>query len=157
MLRLKRITSLKLQLQVCLNCATPSKFGTWLLSVVQFSPYSNACHITLRHLHESQNLGGGGTGGLGGKTPYGGRTPARTPGPGASAAGHQTPGPVSVRQVGRTPNPYGGPGMPPSAGLGGITPYGAGYQTPGHPSRSTNGSRPIVQEAGGWGSASGKY
>ncbi|KAA1471105.1 transcription elongation factor Spt6 [Dentipellis sp. KUC8613] len=89
----------------------------------------------VRHLHESQNLGGGGAGG---KTPYSGRTPARTPGPLGSA----TPGRMSVRQIGRTPNPYaptpGGPmggttpayppppsswGMPPPQ-----TPYG--YQTP---------------------------
>ncbi|KAI0683701.1 transcription elongation factor SPT6 [Cytidiella melzeri] len=103
----------------------------------------------VRHLHESQT--GGGAGGIGGKTPYGGRTPARTPGPGASA--HQTPGRMSVRNTlpSRTPNPYGGGSA--SSGLGGVTPYGAGYQTPGHPSRS---SRPIAQESGGWG-GSGKW
>ncbi|KAI0340086.1 transcription elongation factor Spt6 [Trametopsis cervina] len=105
----------------------------------------------VRHLHESQNVGGG-AGGMGGKTPYGGRTPARTPAPGATVSGHQTPGRASVRNPlpSRTPNPYGGPS---SAGLGGVTPYGAGYQTPGHPSRS---SRPIAQESSGWG-GSGKW
>ncbi|KAI0340089.1 hypothetical protein BDW22DRAFT_1360602 [Trametopsis cervina] len=89
---------------------------------------------------------------MGGKTPYGGRTPARTPAPGATVSGHQTPGRASVRNPlpSRTPNPYGGPS---SAGLGGVTPYGAGYQTPGHLSRS---SRPIAQESSGWG-GSGKW
>lgn len=89
----------------------------------------------VRHLHESQSLGGGGAGG---KTPYNGRTPARTPGPLGSA----TPGRMSVRQVGRTPNPYGPPtggpmggttpAYPPPASSWGMppptTPYG--YQTP---------------------------
>ncbi|KAI0093685.1 transcription elongation factor Spt6 [Irpex rosettiformis] len=105
----------------------------------------------VRHLHESQS--GGGAGGIGGKTPYGGRTPARTPAPGASVSGHQTPGRMSVRNSypSRTPNPYGGASS--SAGLGGVTPYGAGYQTPGHPSRP---SRPIAQDSGGWG-GSGKW
>ena len=79
-------------------------------------------------------------GGAGGKTPFGARTPGRTPAP-----GHATPGHMSVRQVGRTPNPYGPTGMPPPPvpGAGGVfTPsfagyprpqqYGAGFQTPGY-------------------------
>jgi hypothetical protein len=45
-----------------------------------------------RFIHRS-SLGANGP--SGGKTPYGGRTP-----------GHRTPGRMSVRQVGRTPNPY---------------------------------------------------
>ncbi|THH26563.1 hypothetical protein EUX98_g7622 [Antrodiella citrinella] len=87
----------------------------------------------VRHLHESQNIGGGIHGG---KTPYGARTPGRTPAP-----GHATPGRMSVRQVpSRTPNPYGGSaagGPPPpqtSYGLApptGQTPYG-GNQTPSY-------------------------
>ncbi|KAH9951462.1 transcription elongation factor Spt6 [Amylocystis lapponica] len=81
----------------------------------------------VRHTHESTNLGG--TGVLGGKTPYGGRTPARTPAP-----GHATPGRMSVRQIGRTPNPYGGsaPG-----GSFGVPPpqVSYGHETPGYGSR----------------------
>ncbi|GJE87155.1 transcription elongation factor Spt6 [Phanerochaete sordida] len=104
----------------------------------------------VRHLHESQNLGGGG---LTGKTPYGARTPARTP-----AAGHATPGRMSVRQVPtRTPNPYGGappssmppPPAPPVPPVGGTTPY-SGYQTPGgYPSRPPQ--PPLAQRNGAWG------
>ncbi|KAH9946100.1 transcription elongation factor Spt6 [Epithele typhae] len=97
---------------------------------------------------KSMSLGSGLGGPGGGKTPFGARTPGRTP-----AAGHATPGHTSVRQVGRTPNPYGGiPGsMPPptvpgaTPNPGGFTPsfggypgpggqqYGAGFQTPGYP------------------------
>lgn len=81
----------------------------------------------VRHLHESQNLAA-----AGGKTPFGAgmRTPARPP-------GGATPGRMSVRQVGRTPNPYGGqtpyggPPIPPTAY--GIPPHASyGYQTPSH-------------------------
>lgn len=120
-----------------------------------------------RHLHESQNLGGGG---IGGKTPYGGRTPARTPAP-----GHATPGRMSVRQPGRTPNPYGHQGTPSGSGFGappattfGATPYG-GYQTPGGgrpppppsgfgqtPAGVPSGMNPqraaMIQQNGGWSS-----
>ncbi|EMD38273.1 hypothetical protein CERSUDRAFT_113442 [Gelatoporia subvermispora B] len=108
----------------------------------------------VRHIHESTNLAAGGA--LGGKTPYGGRTPARTPAP-----GHATPGHMSVRQVGRTPNPY-GPGAAPSA-----TPYGApssgypgappsslampygGYQTPAYNSQPPAGGYPSQPPPGG--------
>lgn len=116
-------------------------------------------------MHESQNLGGG----LGGKTPYGGRTPARTPAP-----GHATPGRMSVRQVGLTPNPYGGlQGTPSGSGFGapatsfGQTPY-SGFQTPGagrappapgfgQPANSVpSGMNPqraaMIQQSGGWSS-----
>jgi len=123
-----------------------------------------------RHLHESQNLGGAGAGG---KTPFGagGRTP-----------GHATPGHMSVRNVGRTPNPYVGPRP-----AGGATPYGGaappvsnyglpsqntygGYQTPSaYPPRPPGfpqqqpavpaGMNParaaMIQEAGGWGQSAG--
>ena len=88
----------------------------------------------VRHIHESQNLGGANAGG---KTPYTGRTPGRTP----AAGGMTTPGHISVRQIGRTPNPYGPPGATGNAtpGYGAMpppqTPYG--YQTPG-----TFGQRP---------------
>jgi len=82
----------------------------------------------VRHLHESQNLAAAAAGS---KTPFGAgaRTPARP--------GGVTPGHMSVRQVGRTPNPYGG-GQTPYSGPAG---YGAppqppintfGYQTPSH-------------------------
>ncbi|CAL1704685.1 unnamed protein product [Somion occarium] len=117
----------------------------------------------VRHLHESQNLGGGG---LGGKTPYGARTPARTPAP-----GHATPGRMSVRHVGRTPNPYGGApggatpfGAPPPSALGmppPPTPAYAGYQTPGYGSRPAGAGAPggmnpqraaMIQQSG-WGDA----
>lgn len=62
----------------------------------------------VRHLHESQNFAAAAAGG---KTPFGAgmRTPAR--------AGGATPGHMSVRQVGRTPNPYAGgqtPFIPPN-------------------------------------------
>ncbi|KAI0780912.1 transcription elongation factor Spt6 [Trametes elegans] len=96
---------------------------------------------------KSMSLGGGLGGAGGGKTPYGGRTPGRTPAP-----GHVTPGHMSVRQIGRTPNPYGGasthpsaaaaaPGAFPQPGYGGMSQYGtpqygappsAGFQTPGY-------------------------
>lgn len=127
-----------------------------------------------RHLHESQNLGGGVHGG---KTPYGGRTPGRTP-----AAGHATPGRMSVRQVpARTPNPYPGPGAAAggpqtSYGLGpsSSTPYGGGNQTPaygnfsrpvpppfaGAPPSVPSGMNPqraaMIQRASGWGEGPGK-
>lgn len=79
-----------------------------------------------RHMHESQNPGGGG-----GKTPYGGRTPARTPAAGRTP-GHNTPGHHSVRvpppstysQPPAQSYPYSQPpygGYPPSA-PGGLPP-----------------------------------
>ncbi|PCH37999.1 transcription elongation factor Spt6 [Wolfiporia cocos MD-104 SS10] len=105
----------------------------------------------VRHIHESKNVGAVA---LGGKTPYGGRTPARTPAP-----GHATPGHMSVRQAARTPNPYGGPssvppptsfgapssgpynppipgvpyGGPSAFGMPPPVPYGGGFQTPAYP------------------------
>jgi transcription elongation factor SPT6 len=116
-------------------------------------------------LHESQNLGGAGAGG---KTPFGagGRTP-----------GHATPGRMSVRNVGKTPNPYGGPprpagaatpayGAPPASnfGLPPQTPF-SGYQTPsaaytsGLPSAFPAGMNPdraaMIQKSGGWESSGG--
>ncbi|KAG6814391.1 hypothetical protein H0H92_010977 [Tricholoma furcatifolium] len=88
----------------------------------------------VRHLHESQNIANAVAGG---KTPFGagGRTPARP------QTGAATPGRMSVRQVGRTPNPYSGatpynaPAAPnshsgPGSYMPSHTPYG--YQTPGH-------------------------
>lgn len=137
-----------LQQLVFLNCVMPSKSGTSVINFVR------DCCLTLlrrRHLHESQNL----VTAAGGKTPFGagGRTPARP--------GGATPGHMSVRQVGRTPNPYGnataapygapipgnatpapygapipGYGMPPS------TPYG--YQTPHRPPNYPAPSRPLA-------------
>ncbi|KAG6851027.1 hypothetical protein H0H93_004514 [Arthromyces matolae] len=93
----------------------------------------------VRHLHESQNIANAVAGG---KTPFGagGRTPARL------QTGGATPGRMSVRQVGRTPNPYSGatpynppssqnpsaPSAPSSGYLPPQTPYG--YQTPHRPS-----------------------
>ena len=86
-------------------------------------------------MHESQSLGGPG----GGRTPYGGRTPGRTP----AVSGMATPGHMSMRHVGRTPNPYGGQTVNPAAagaatpavyngapGFGMPTPTPFGYQTP---------------------------
>ncbi|KAF9483749.1 transcription elongation factor SPT6 [Pholiota conissans] len=80
----------------------------------------------VRHLHESQSIAV-----AGGKTPYGAglRTPARP--------GGATPGHLSVRQMGRTPNPYTGgqtpfmPQVPPSFAP---PPQHAtyGFQTPSH-------------------------
>ncbi|KAI0065393.1 transcription elongation factor Spt6 [Artomyces pyxidatus] len=122
----------------------------------------------LRQMHESQNHGGGGAGG---KTPYAGRTPGRTP----VVSGMATPGRMSVRQMGRTPNPYGGPaGAPPGGttpaypGAPGFgmpppkTPYG--HQTPfqrppppgagfGQPPPPNPQRAPLLQE-GGWGQSS---
>ncbi|KAI0374913.1 transcription elongation factor Spt6 [Pilatotrama ljubarskyi] len=102
---------------------------------------------------KSMSLTGGLGAAAGGKTPYGGRTPAaRTPAP-----GHATPGHMSVRQVGRTPNPYGGasthpsapvPGAFPQPGYGGMSQYGgsqygapppAGFQTPGYQQPAPSG------------------
>ncbi|KAI0798004.1 transcription elongation factor Spt6 [Abortiporus biennis] len=122
----------------------------------------------VRHMHETQNLGGG----LSGKTPYGGRTPARTP-----AAGHATPGRMSVRQIGRTPNPY-GPGQQPPTGFGAPpptsfgmpppqTPYGGGFQTPyggrpppGPPPNAApagmNPQRAAMIQQSGWGTPAGR-
>ncbi|KZT09507.1 transcription elongation factor SPT6 [Laetiporus sulphureus 93-53] len=134
----------------------------------------------VRHIHESKNLGGGG---LSGKTPYGGRTPARTPAP-----GHATPGHMSVRQAARTPNPYGVPSGAPAPtslsstmpkpfgapmpqpfgaspfGMPAQTPYG-GYQTPSYPSQppppptvppGVHPSRAaMIQQSEGWGSQGG--
>ncbi|KDR81667.1 hypothetical protein GALMADRAFT_239777 [Galerina marginata CBS 339.88] len=85
----------------------------------------------VRHLHESQNLVV-----AGGKTPYGAgmRTPARP--------GGATPGHLSVRQVGRTPNPYAGGSQTPYVGPHGPSNFvppqqppqhtSFGYQTPSH-------------------------
>ena len=82
-----------------------------------------------RHLHESQNLAAAVAGG---KTPFGAgaRTPARP--------GGATPGHMSIRQVGRTPNPYGNGAQTPFAATGppnyGMPPNSSfGYQTPSHP------------------------
>ncbi|OSX65311.1 hypothetical protein POSPLADRAFT_1167539 [Postia placenta MAD-698-R-SB12] len=96
----------------------------------------------VRHMHESKNLGGG----LGAKTPFGARTPARTPAP-----GHVTPGQMSVRQVGRTPNPYSGQGsVPPATGFGGATPAPPSFATPAMPyGTSSYGSAP-PPNLGGW-------
>ena len=93
-----------------------SKLGKGSLNIL----HENISFYSTRHLHESQNLAAA----AGGKTPFGVRTPARP--------GGATPGHMSIRQLGRTPNPYGaqtpftstGPpnyGMPPN-----------GYQTPSH-------------------------
>ena len=115
-------------------------------------------------MHESQNIGGAATGG---KTPFGagGRTP-----------GHATPGHMSIRNVARTPNPYGprptggatpayGSALPATNyGLPPQTPYG-GYQgqpvyAPG-PVGVPAGMNPqraaMIQRAeeGGWGQSSG--
>ncbi|KZT70155.1 transcription elongation factor Spt6 [Daedalea quercina L-15889] len=115
----------------------------------------------IRHIHESGRTGGGLGGG---KTPYGagGRTPARTP-----AAGHATPGRTSVRQIGRTPNPYGQSGQVPGVsslgastpayGVPPRTPYGGGYQTPNpnppgvHPARAALIQQGDTGGGGGWG------
>ncbi|KAI0748143.1 transcription elongation factor SPT6 [Daedaleopsis nitida] len=93
----------------------------------------DAFKIRQKSMLMNSGLGGAG----GGKTPFGARTPGRTP----AAAGHATPGHASVRQVGRTPNPYSGTGMPPPGvpPPGGFTPtfngygqqFGAGVQAPG--------------------------
>jgi transcription elongation factor SPT6 len=124
----------------------------------------------LRQMHESQTHGAGGAGG---KTPYGGRTPGRTP----AIAGMATPGHMSVRQsVGRTPNPYAGgatpapngggfrPPAPPTlyGGLvpGGATPFGQPPSSMPPPSMPPPGMAPpgmnpqraqMIQQAGGWG------
>ncbi|KAG6874201.1 hypothetical protein C0995_003747 [Termitomyces sp. Mi166 len=120
-----------------------------------------------RHLHESQNIANAAAGG---KTPFGagGRTPARP------QTGGATPGRMSVRQVGRTPNPYSGatpynapsaPNAPtPASGyMPPQTPYG--YQTPSHrpasfqpPPQVPPGMNParaaMIQQNGGWGQGS---
>ncbi|KAF9535288.1 transcription elongation factor SPT6 [Crepidotus variabilis] len=85
----------------------------------------------VRHLHESQNLAAAAAGG---RTPFGAgmRTPARP--------GGATPGHMSIRQVGRTPNPYSGgqtPFQPPIApqNFGAPPAHPAppyGFQTPAH-------------------------
>ena len=113
----------------------------------------------IRHIHESGRSGGGLGGG---KTPYGagGRTPARTP-----AAGHATPGHMSVRQIGRTPNPY-GPGGPvpgasnlgastPAYGVPPRTPYGGGYQTPNPGPAGVHPARAALIQQGDSGGGSG--
>ncbi|KAF8576398.1 transcription elongation factor Spt6 [Ramaria rubella] len=104
-----------------------------------------------RHIHESQNPGGSG----GGKTPYGGRTPARTPATGRTP-GHVTPGHHSVRvpppsTYGQPPTsqgygqpPY--PGYPPPRPSGGMPPNGV------HPSRAA-----MIQNNSGWGQSSGNW
>ncbi|KAI0273742.1 transcription elongation factor Spt6 [Gloeopeniophorella convolvens] len=125
----------------------------------------------LRQIHDSRDLGSG----AGGKTPYAGRTPGRTP----AVSGMATPGRASVRQVGRTPNPYGGqsthstlagratpaqPGIPAGFGPPPQTPL-AGYQTPfgqrtappGYGQSSSvglNQRAALVQNDGGWGQGS---
>lgn len=103
-----------------------------------------------RHIHESQNLGAGGS-----KTPYGGRTPARTPAIGRTP-GHATPG----RQSLRVPQPsssltpqqsFGQPNYannypPPSARPANGPPNGV------HPSRAA-----MIQNGSGWGQPSGHW
>lgn len=85
----------------------------------------NFSHHLNRFIHRS-NLGASGP--AGGKTPYGGRTPGhRTP-------GHRTPGRMSVRQIGRTPNPY------ESAGPGGHV----------NPQRAA-----MINSSGGWEASGG--
>ncbi|KAI0726619.1 transcription elongation factor Spt6 [Fomitopsis betulina] len=113
----------------------------------------------IRHTHESGRAGGGLGGG---KTPYGagGRTPARTP-----AAGHTTPGHVSVRQIGRTPNPYGPGGQVPGASTLGAstpaygapprTPYGGGFQTPNPGPAGVHPARAALIQQGDSGGGSG--
>ncbi|TCD64537.1 Transcription elongation factor spt6 [Steccherinum ochraceum] len=118
----------------------------------------------VRHLHESQNLAGGAHGG---KTPYGARTPARTPAP-----GHATPGRMSIRNVpSRTPNPYGGASAVPGQTSYGLAPSGStpaygGHQTPGYgrpmpppfapppPNVVASGMNPqraaMIQKSSGW-------
>ncbi|KAF5380895.1 hypothetical protein D9615_004007 [Tricholomella constricta] len=125
----------------------------------------------VRHLHESQNIANAAAGA---KTPFGAgvRTPARP------QAGGVTPGRMSVRQVGRTPNPYSGatpyngpnPYSGPLPGPGYLppqTPYG--YQTPSHRPPNLQPQPPVPpgmnparaalmqQNAGtsGWGQGSG--
>ncbi|KAG5728025.1 Transcription elongation factor SPT6 [Termitomyces sp. T112] len=121
----------------------------------------------VRHLHESQNIANAAAGG---KTPFGagGRTPARP------QTGGATPGRMSVRQVGRTPNPYSGatpynassaPNAHTPAGgyMPPQTPYG--YQTPSNrppiqpPPQVPPGMNParaaMIQQNGGWGPATG--
>jgi len=93
----------------------------------------------VRHLHESQNFAAAAASG---RTPFGAgmRTPAR---PGAATPGH-----MSVRQVGRTPNPYAGgqtpfvpPNLPPSNY--GLPPQpGYGLQPPIH--HSFHGQPPTM-------------
>lgn len=127
----------------------------------------------LRQIHDSQNLGSG----AGGKTPYGARTPGRTP----ALSGTATPGRTSVRQPGRTPNPYGGQSVHHSTMAGRATPAQsavsgfaqtplAGYQTPfgqrtvpppsgfGQPdSVGLNQRTTLIQNDGGWGTGSGGW
>lgn len=124
----------------------------------------------LRQIHDSQNLGSAASG----KTPYAARTPGRTP----ALSGMATPGRVSVRQPGRTPNPYGGQSTHPSIMAGRATPaqptmsgYSqtplAGYQTPfgqraappptGFGQTGSVGLNPrpaLIQNDGGWGAGS---
>ncbi|KAF8625819.1 hypothetical protein AX15_005199 [Amanita polypyramis BW_CC] len=114
---------------------TPEAYYLFDAAAVGVSELCDAFKV--RHLHESQNLANA----AGGKTPFGagGRTPARP--------GGTTPGHMSIRQLGRTPNPYGATtpapygapmstyGMPPS------TPYG--YQTPHRPPNYPPSSRPL--------------
>ncbi|KAI0256807.1 transcription elongation factor Spt6 [Lactifluus subvellereus] len=125
----------------------------------------------LRQIHDSQNLGGG----AGGKTPYAARTPGRTP----ALSGMATPGRTSVRQTGRTPNPYGGQSTHSSAVVGRATPAQpaitgfaqtplAGYQTPfgqrtapppsgfgqSGPVGIPNQRAALIQNDGGWGTGS---
>ena len=127
----------------------------------------------LRQIHDSQNLGSG----AGGKTPYGARTPGRTP----ALSGMATPGRTSVRQLGRTPNPYGGQSVHHSTMAGRATPAQsavsgfaqtplAGYQTPfgqrpappssgfGQPDPvGLNQRTTLIQNDGGWGTGSGGW
>ena len=98
----------------------------------------------VRHLHESQNFAAA----AGGKTPFGAgmRTPARP--------GGTTPGHMSVRQVGRTPNPYVGgqtPFIPANVpSTFGLPPQPApyGYQPPAH--GPFHGQPPQTRVPGRW-------
>ncbi|TFY57669.1 hypothetical protein EVJ58_g6888 [Rhodofomes roseus] len=155
---------------LCFLANKNSTVQTWPIRVTPEAYYlfdtpatgvSELCDaFKIRHIHESGRTGGGLGGG---KTPYGagGRTPARTP-----AAGHATPGHMSVRQMGRTPNPYGPGGQVPGASTLGAatpaygapprTPYGGGFQTPNpagvHPARAALIQQGDAGGGGGWGS-----
>jgi transcription elongation factor SPT6 len=94
-----------------------------------------------------------------------------------------TPGRASIRQTGRTPNPYGGQSVHPSAMAGRATPAPsavssfaqtplAGYQTPfgqraappsaglaqsDHPVGMNPQRAALIQNDGGWGTGSGGW
>jgi transcription elongation factor SPT6 len=100
--------------------------------------------IRFRHMHESQNPSG-----AGGKTPYGGRTPARTPAAGRTP-GHTTPGHHSVRVP--PPSTYQPPA--PQSYPYGQTPYG-GYPPSGPPGgMPPPPSSVMLQKTSGWGQSS---